>query len=190
MKIALVSGRSLKNEWDESYSGVSNSLEKYLIWCGFTVIFLGHQDSNKVEDVVDLIKPSLLVFSGGDSIGQNITRDSFEKRLLSKAIESQIPSFGICRGMQLMVNYFGQTLEILPGHAGTRHDLMGDVSLNVGSYHHEGFRSIPSDFAIMARAMDESIEMVKHTVLPWVGVMWHPEREATESWINLQEWYL
>lgn len=190
MKIALVSGRSLNDKWNESYYGVSNNLEKYLIWCGFTVIFLGHGDLSKVEEVVDLVKPSLLVFCGGDSVGQNAVRDIFEKRLLALAIESRIPSIGICRGMQLMLNYFGQPVESLPGHAGTRHDLIGEINLNVGSFHHQGFKSVPSEFCVKARAGDESIEMVKHTVLPWVGVMWHPERETSESWVNLKEWYL
>ena len=47
----------------------------------------------------------------------------------------------------------------------------------VNSYHNFTISSCPSDFDVAAKAMDGSIEAIKHRFLKIDGWMWHPERE-------------
>ena len=185
MNIALVSSRGLENQYGELFSGVSRNLEEYISWCGLTPLFVGHQDKAELKNLLNLLQPRLIVLSGGESIGDNRLRDEFEIHLLDCAARIGVPVFGICRGMQVILHTFGCESKPLENHAGTRHIIGGDLKLSVGSYHHRGFTEVPDDFLVCAKAEDGTIEMVKHKSLPWTGVMWHPEREEKNLWMNL-----
>ena len=39
------------------------------------------------------------------------------------------------------------------------------------------FTSLPNKFILLAKTSDGCIEAMKHTILPWEGWMWHPERD-------------
>ena len=85
---------------------------------------------------------------------------------------------GICRGMQMMA-YRAGGISIVPltGHAGTHHEISGEISGKVNSYHNYGISDCPNNYKVIARSNDNSIEAIKHCELPGEGWMWHPERE-------------
>ena len=58
---------------------------------------------NNLIDIKGFLKSinlDMLIFSGGDNIGDDLERDKTEKNMIEFAIENKIPSFGVCRGMQ------------------------------------------------------------------------------------------
>ena len=60
-----------------------------------------------IQSFLDELSLNGIVLSGGDDIGENDDRDKTENFLLKYAIDKKIPVIGICRGMQLINNYFG-----------------------------------------------------------------------------------
>ena len=103
-------------------------------------------------------------------------RDTVDKLLISHAVNNKIPLLGVCRGMQSVVLYFGGTLHTVEEHIAVRHDI--SISRNVNSYHKYAPAKLPEDLIIVAQAIDNEIEYIKHKKLPISGIMWHPERES------------
>lgn len=140
---------------------------------------------------LDAIRPTALLLSGGNDIGDSPERDRTETALLHHARQLGLPVLGICRGMQMLVHYAGGALVPLTGHAGTRHALEGDLIASgalpaeVNSFHNWGLLTCPSDYAVLAASPDGSIEAMRHCTLRWEGWMWHPEREASFGEIEL-----
>jgi N5-(cytidine 5'-diphosphoramidyl)-L-glutamine hydrolase len=120
-----------------------------------------------------------VVLSGGNDIGTCQERDLTESRLLDYAKTNRLPALGICRGMQMMAAWSGVKLKPVTGHVRTRHSLRGEISADVNSFHSLTLSDCPSDFVVIARSEDGSIEAIRHTSLLWEGWMWHPEREDT-----------
>jgi putative glutamine amidotransferase len=126
-----------------------------------------------------------LLLSGGNDIGSAPPRDSLELRALEYAIANEIPVLGVCRGMQFLNHAAGGHFETVSGHVATRHQLTGDwVAVNqiglVNSYHNLAITdaSMAAVFSILARSDDGVIEAMQHVHYPWLGIMWHPERET------------
>jgi putative glutamine amidotransferase len=126
-------------------------------------------------------------------------RDAWELALLDAAADRDLPTLGVCRGMQVMAVGAGGTLEQhLPDSLGaTTHDpgadgfgevdvriaagsrlrhALGDAeTVNVRCHHHQGVRAHPG-YEAVAWAGDgglEAMEGVGERFL--VGVQWHPE---------------
>lgn len=144
-----------------------------------------------------------LILTGGNDIGLERHRDLTEARLLSMAEEHRIPVLGVCRGAQWMVHTLGGKLSACPPeqHAGTTHAVnfiddwhfekeagntplenlkqAGPKTRMVNSYHRWGIEA--SHFPLqhlkpVAVSEDGYIEAFRHRHLPWLGMMWHPER--------------
>ena len=146
----------------------------------------GNPSEQTLENWLQAIKPSALILSGGNDIGEYSARDDTERYLLSWAETKRMPVLGICRGLQMMAVWAGVALAKKVGHVGTRHQLVAPARKDewpteVNSYHNWGLASCPKGFEVAARAEDGSIEAIKHVELPWEGWMWHPEREASFS---------
>ena len=64
---------------------------------------------------------------------------TYEKiKLLQKyCIEKKIPLIGVCRGAQIIANYFGSTLSVKEGHVKIEHNInyIQGSSRMVNSYH-------------------------------------------------------
>jgi N5-(cytidine 5'-diphosphoramidyl)-L-glutamine hydrolase len=146
----------------------------------------GCRDANQVDDWMASVSPAAIVLSGGNDIGSCAERDQTELRLLDYARRHQLPTLGICRGMQMMSTWCGGTLRAVSGHVRTRHRLRGELTGEVNSFHNFALDNCPSEFAVIARSEDDSIEAIRHRSLPWEGWMWHPEREATLAELDLQ----
>jgi gamma-glutamyl-gamma-aminobutyrate hydrolase PuuD len=149
--------------------------------------------SNPV-DVINTIKPSAIILSGGNSIASldltapdiSLERDEFEKELLVYAIEKNIPVLGICRGMQMINMFFNGQVSKVSEHVSCRHQIDfidKQITLNsreVNSYHGWGIPSskLAKSLRSFALAKDKTVEGFYHTKLRIAGIMWHPERES------------
>ena len=103
-------------------------------------------------------------------------RDATETALMDLAKSKRLPVYGFCRGMQFILDYFGQDLRNVPGHVAVRHIL--DDGREVNSYHNQACVSLKgNELEVLTRANDGVIESVRHRTLPVLGTMWHPERE-------------
>lgn len=126
----------------------------------------------------------VILFSGGNDIGEIENRDLTEEYLLFWAQKHEKPVLGICRGMQMMGAYAGGDLELVGGHTRVRHQLIGsDLNIqllpkSVNSYHNYALKQCPDGYEILAWSEGGSIEAIKHKTLSWEGWMWHPERES------------
>lgn len=127
------------------------------------------------------IRPSAVVLSGGNDIGDYPERDATEISLLAWAEEISVPVLGICRGMQMMSVRASGTLKPIQGHVRTRHRLSGSIMGEVNSFHEFTLAGCPPGFEVLARAEDNEIEAIRHVDLPWEAWMWHPEREKEFS---------
>lgn len=127
-----------------------------------------------------------LILSGGDDIGQSPLRDSTEHALLDWAEQYDVPTLGVCRGMQLMCARSGAVLVEVQGHVRTRHALLGERKGEVNSFHAWAPDRCPSGFRSTAHSTDGVLEAVAHDTLPWEGWMWHPEREASPDALDVQ----
>jgi N5-(cytidine 5'-diphosphoramidyl)-L-glutamine hydrolase len=144
-----------------------------------------------------------ILFSGGNNLGSitnnevDLIRDRIESKILSIAIKEKIPVLGICRGMQIIANYFGATICKIKNHAGCNHavtminntvfkDYFGR-SVVVNSYHNYGILDVSDQLLIAAKSKDNSIEAVQHKKYEIYAQMWHPEREKPfdEKQLNL-----
>ncbi len=133
---------------------------------------------------LEQLKPDGILLSGGNDIGQAPKRDELESQLLDYAKLNKMPVLGVCRGMQMLNHYLGGGLVEVGGHVATRHSLEGDwASANcyseVNSYHNQAItaQTLAHSLQALATTADGVIEVVKHPTLPWLGIMWHPERE-------------
>ena len=63
----------------------------------------------------------------------------------------------------------------------------GSNTATVNSWHTLAITSVPPDWIALAFADDETVEAMRHRMLPWLGVMWHPERESGNPGM-LSEW--
>lgn len=123
------------------------------------------------------------ILSGGNDIGEMPERDGLEAEVLKFAGRNGQPVLGVCRGMQFMNSFLGGTLEEVSGHIATSHPISGPLTdtnkyQNVNSYHGQGIRikGLARTLVMTAQSDDGVVEACAHTSLPWIGIMWHPER--------------
>ena len=118
-----------------------------------------------------------LVLSGGEDIGSSPARDAVESALLDYACQHRLPVLGVCRGMQLLHTQAGGVLTPQPGHVGTPHRVScGQQAMTVNSWHRFGITSLQPGWHALAVSENGGIEAMQHASLPWLGLMWHPER--------------
>ncbi len=138
-----------------------------------------------------------VLLTGGNSLSTlesnalSEIRDNQEKRLLELAFKRGLPVLGVCRGAQFLSQYFGASFERKEGHVAVRHalELSASCAASLGeaeeaasgrvvnSYHDFVITEVCEDLEVLARAEDGTVEAFRHSRLPALGVMWHPERE-------------
>ncbi len=129
------------------------------------------------------------ILSGGnDTLETGISfdevRQNFEMKLLTLAEHKKLPVIGICRGMQMINLYCGGKNKEISDHVAKDHPIdWNGETLVVNSFHNYGITgaSLGDGLLAEATAEDGSIEAIRHTTLPWFGVMWHPERTIPQA---------
>jgi putative glutamine amidotransferase len=181
MKLVAISQRVDSHpERRETRDALDQRLVEWVLEAGYLPLPIPNplgMHENALAAWLNIVKPDALLLSGGNDIGESIARDSTEKSLLDFARANALPVLGICHGMQLMGAWAGVPLQPCANHVRTRHDLLGNFTENVNSYHNFALAQCPRDFHITAQTEDGTIEAIRHDTLPWEGWMWHPERE-------------
>lgn len=163
----------------------------------------------RILDIVDGV-----VFSGGGDIDPSLyngephptihsldsERDAFEFALAKQLLTTDIPTLGICRGLQMLSIASGATLiahipddskaidhrldhprcpihhEVQVQRGSRLFDVIKDSTVSVASWHHQAVKAVPSGWKITAEAADGIIEALEYSNHPWmVAVQWHPE---------------
>ena len=156
----------------------------FIVACGFLAIPFPNK-SELAGEMVSSIRPVGIILTGGNSLvtygGNAPERDAMDKALIEIAIKDRIPLYGFCRGMQSILDYFGNELVNVAGHVAVRHFVCeGTERYEVNSYHNQACVHLKSNCGLFVAAQSDDgvIEAVRHERLPIVGTMWHPERET------------
>ena len=150
-----------------------------------TLLPLANAPSTAKRTLED-VAPGLIILSGGNDVGSIPVRDETEATALAYATENTIPVLAVCRGMQFVQHYLGGELVRCEGHVAVNHEVRAvsapqPAMLQVNSYHQWGIRALAEDLTPLYLHADGTIEAVQHATLPWLGVMWHPERDEAVS---------
>ena len=145
------------------------------------------------QELLEALALDGLILSGGNNLvltpetkGVATERDAFEEVALNWAKAKRIPVIAVCRGMQMLNHYCGGTLSPATDHVASRHalqHLQGVPALEgiaeVNSYHDFAIaiEDLAENLSPLALAPDGTVEAARHIELPWLGIMWHPERE-------------
>ena len=156
-----------------------------------------------------------IVFTGGEDfapayfgeeehehLGEvNVNRDTYDLTLFKLASDRNIPTLGICRGLQLINVGMGGTLyQDLPSQkpsdinhrqeeAGTvathsvsvvegslMHQILGEKEIQVNTFHHQAIKKLAPGLKIVGWANDSVPEMIEaYPNRPILGTQFHPE---------------
>ena len=188
MKKIIISQRRDKiPNRDEERDGMDVKIAPLFYELGFLPIPVCSELYDK-EGYIAALKPDAILINSGNDIGEYPQRDMLETRLLDYAKENNIPVLGICRGTQMINHYLGGSLSPVTGHVATRQYLVGEWATangytDVNSYHNFAITqdTIAADLDILTSTADGVVKAIKHKNLPWLGIMWHPERESELS---------
>ena len=126
-------------------------------------------------------------------------RDLYEIALIKKAIQKNIPIFGVCRGLQVINVAFGGTLYqdlsyapqkiLLHSQKERRECASHTINIQensflypifqdrgyVNSFHHQAIDQLGKGLKAVAYSEDQMIEAIEHISLPITAVQFHPE---------------
>lgn len=177
--------------------------------CGKRVLLVDHEDSfvhtlagyfrTAGADVTtlrpDLARESLAYGATADLVvlspGPRRPGDFGMNETLDIAVRRALPVFGVCLGLQGLVEYFGGTLDTLSrpmhGKPSEVHVLGGRLLSGLprhfvaGRYHSLVARraTLPGELAITAETAEGVVMAVEHRTLPMAAVQFHPESLMT-----------
>lgn len=178
MKRILVSQRvHILEEIAERRDELSQEWAALSVACGFLQL-AAPNDISAARALMEGVKIDGILLTGGNDLaaygGDAPERDRTERYLIKEALERGLPLLGVCRGMQMLLDYFGSSLQRLEGHVRTKHRL--DNAEVVNSFHSFGAYECRPPLEIIRRSEDGAAEEVVHRERPLRGMMWHPER--------------
>jgi anthranilate synthase len=133
--------------------------------------------------MIDEIEPHLVVLSPGPGT----PRDFDLSGTLAALVQRKIPTFGVCLGLQGMVEHFGGTLGVLdyPVHGkASRVRVVGGRlfeglprEFSAGRYHSLFAipSALPEELEATAQSEDGVVMAIEHRRLPMAAVQFHPE---------------
>lgn len=136
------------------------------------------------EDIFAREKPDLVVLSPGPGSPSDFQTSASIKQ----ALAANLPIFGVCLGLQALVEHFGGELEQLqtPMHGKPSRISICEPGivfsgledeLTIGRYHsiYANPASLPASFRTTAISDDKVIMGIEHQNLPIAAVQFHPE---------------
>ena len=168
--------------YDERRDCADQNIPKFLQACGYLTVPVPNI-CDIVQGLIDEIQPTGIVLTGGNSLckygGTAPERDEAERKMLAIAIEKNIPVYGFCRGMQVILDYYGCPLVEVKGHVAVRHTLTGTLGeITVNSFHNQACMDVSDSLEVLARTEDGVVEAVRAKNERILATMWHPERES------------
>ena len=142
------------------------------------------------ESLLSKVKPNLICLSPGPGSPS----DFGLVEIIKKSIAMNIPIFGVCLGLQAIVEYFNGELNQLdiPMHGKPSTIVLEDDSgvvfksidspFEAGRYHslYANEEKLPNELRVTARTQEDSVIMaIEHTSLPIAAVQFHPESIMT-----------
>ena len=159
-----------------------HTLANYIRQTGATVTTLRH---GFAESVLDKEDPDLVVLSPGPGRPHDFGVPS----TVQACVRRQLPIFGVCLGLQGIVEAFGGELGVLdyPQHGKSSRIFVTDQnsgtfqglpeSFEVGRYHSLFAlpQKLPPELKVTAISDDDVIMGIEHQTLPIAAVQFHPE---------------
>jgi anthranilate synthase len=188
--------RSLKILLVDFFDSFVHTLANYLRQTGATVVTL-RSGSFKPEDALREHKPDVVVLSPGPG-----SPSEFGMSALIAAVLAHPPRapriFGVCLGLQGLVEHFGGTLGVLPtpvhGKPSPATILpagktslfrgIGKDTIRVGRYHslYADRATFPAELEVLAETEQDAVIMaIRHRTLRISAVQFHPESILSES---------
>lgn len=175
--------RVLLIDYEDSFV---HTLANYIRQTGVTVKTLRH---GFPELVLDTERPDLVVLSPGPGKPS----DFGVSKTIAACVKRQIPIFGVCLGLQSIVEAFGGKLGVLsyPQHGKPSRVSVIDSnsalfqalprSFEVGRYHslYALPQYLPESLKVTAVSDDDVIMAIEHKTLAIAGVQFHPESIMT-----------
>ncbi|MBW4560931.1 MAG: anthranilate synthase [Mojavia pulchra JT2-VF2] len=163
-----------------------HTLANYIRQTGASVTTLRH---GFPESLFDTERPDLVVLSPGPGR----PNDFKVPEIVLACVRRQIPIFGVCLGLQGIVEAFGGELGVLnyPQHGKSSKIFVTDLdsvmfknlpeSFTVGRYHSLFAlpRHLPKELKVTAISDDDVIMAIEHQTLPIAAVQFHPESIMT-----------
>ena len=125
---------------------------------------------------------NFILLTGGNTIGEMMRRDEYERKIIKYVVDSnnKIGLLGICRGCQLINEFFGGTNFKVENHVNKKHQLK-NRGIEVTCYHNFSPKKLGQNLFASDFSEDGYIEEIQHKIHNIKGIMWHPERENIEK---------
>lgn len=142
------------------------------------------QRNDMDPDIIDELKPDLIVISPGPSVPKN----AGNLMELIDRYHQKYPMFGVCLGLEAIVEYFGGRLKFTTPVHGKASEIHHDAktifsglddNFPAGRYHSLVTDKVPDCLEISAKCgfepLNNLIMAVRHRNLPIEAVQFHPE---------------
>ncbi|EGD74333.1 anthranilate synthase [Salpingoeca rosetta] len=182
----FTSGRGLKVVVVDHEDSFVHTLSNYLRQTGADVVtFRAGFD----VALLDSERPDAVLMSPGPGCPSDFNTSATITQLLCR----NIPIFGVCLGLQAMVEHFGGALDVLPEPLHGKPSSVSVVvpssrvfdglpsSFVVARYHslYARLENVPSPLTVTAISDDGVVMAVEHKSLPLAAVQFHPESILT-----------
>ena len=181
MKTVAVSQRVMPMKKPrERRDGLDRRWVSFLERCGFVPILIPN-DVRTARKILKAARCQAVLLTGGNDLapygGDALERDATERYLLRHALKNKMPVLGVCRGMQMIQDFYGIKLRRFDGHVAAKQIIrVHNKKETVNSYHHFGSRVTLSPLETWAVALDGVVKAIRCPAKKLCGVMWHPER--------------
>ncbi len=181
MKIIMVSQRvETVSKYGERQDAIDQQWIRFLLECDLLPVLVPN-NLLATDLMLQSFSISGILLTGGNDLceygGDSPERDQTEQKLLDYALDKNIPLIGVCRGMQIIQNYFNIQLSRIEGHIAHSQTIMANErQTKVNSFHNWGTSCTIPSFKVWAKSSDGIIKAISHEKGFVHGIMWHPER--------------